>query len=223
MKNAENEKYGRLAIGILVLWLAMSIAASALLIFKADSKYSINPPLPLGLAVVVPILGFVLWFAASPGFRQFALSLNVRVLTLAQSWRIGGFVFLILYAHGILPGVFALPAGWGDMAIGITAPVAAIYFSRPGRKTSFIAWQLLGMTDLALAVTLGVLASPTPIGILAHGITTDAMTTLPLSLIPTFAVPLLTIFHIIAIAQATSWNPQLGKRVAEEKLHASVV
>jgi hypothetical protein len=32
------------------------------------------------------------------------------------------------------------------------------------------------------------------------------MTVLPLSLIPTFAVPLLMIFHIICIAQARRWS-----------------
>jgi hypothetical protein len=32
------------------------------------------------------------------------------------------------------------------------------------------------------------------------------MTVLPLSLIPTFAVPLLLILHLISIAQAKSWN-----------------
>ena len=32
------------------------------------------------------------------------------------------------------------------------------------------------------------------------------MTVLPLSLIPTFLVPLFAIFHIICIAQARSWK-----------------
>ena len=32
------------------------------------------------------------------------------------------------------------------------------------------------------------------------------MTVLPLSLIPTFAVPLLLILHLISIAQAKSWD-----------------
>ena len=83
------------------------------------------PPLALGLAVLMPIIVFLFWFAISAGFRQFALSLDPRALTLAHSWRIAGFTFLALYAAGLLPGVFALPAGLGDIAIGATAHMAA--------------------------------------------------------------------------------------------------
>ena len=87
----------------------------------------------------------------------------------------------------------------------------AIYLAGNGeRKGSFIAWQLLGMLDLVTAVTLGVLASPAPVGILGHGVTTEAMTLLPLSVIPTFAVPLLLILHIISIAQAIRGRAYAG-------------
>ncbi len=59
-------------------------------------------------------------------------------------------------------------------------------------------WQVLGISDLAMAVTLGTLARV----ISPQGIPTSAMTVLPLSLIPTFTVPLLLILHVISIAQA---------------------
>ncbi len=222
MKNINNEKYGRLTVLLLITWLALSITASAWSLFHAGSKHAVHPPLPLGLAVIMPVLLFALWFAASPEFRRFALSLNVRTLTIVQSWRIGGFVFLILYARGILPAVFALPAGWGDIAIGATAPFVALYLTREaGRKKSFIAWQLFGILDLVVAVSMGVLASPTPVGMFARGITTDVMTTLPLSLIPTFAVPLLMVLHIISIAQAARWQTQRGIETAHHTIQAS--
>ena len=41
------------------------------------------------------------------------------------------------------------------------------------------------------------------------------MTMLPLSLIPTFAVPLLLMVHIILIAQATSWQTQSANLIAK--------
>ena len=73
-----------------------------------------------------------------------------------------------------------------------------------------IAWQLLGMLDLVTAVTLGVPSSPPPVGILGYGITTQAMNMLPLSDIPTFAVPSLLTLHIISIAQAASRQADVG-------------
>jgi hypothetical protein len=125
--------------------------------------------------------------------------LDLRVLTLAQTWRVGGIVFLILHQQGALPGVFAIPAGWGDFAIGITAPIVAWYWRRPFPSKTFIVWNVLGIVDLVLAVTLGVLASRTPVGILAGDVTTRLMGQFPLSLIPTFFVPLLLILHLISL------------------------
>ncbi len=216
----DNPRYGRLTALLLAAWLAGSITASAVLIFHAGSKYAIAPPVPLGLAVILPIALFLLCFTASHGFRQFALSLNPVALTIVQTWRIGGVTFLVLAAHGLLPAVFALPAGLGDFAIGLTAPFVALYLANAGRKNSFIAWHVLGMIDLVMAVSLGVLASPAPVGILSRGVTTDIMTTLPLSLIPTFFVPLLLILHIVSIAQAVRRPAHSSHETACRMVHA---
>ncbi len=214
-----NQRYNKLVSALLVLWFIAAVSASALLMFNARSKTVIPQPLPLGLAVLVPVVIFLLWMAASPQFREFVLSRDARLLTLVQAWRIGGFTFLVLAAHHILPTTFALPAGWGDIAVGATAPFVAKYLLDPRQRTGFVAWQIVGMLDLITAVTLGVLSSPTPIGILAHGVTTEAMSVLPLSLIPTFAVPLLFIFHIICVTQAARGKIGSG---AEQRLRSAV-
>ena len=190
-----NSKYGKLTITLIAVWFIFSLSASALHVFRADPN---QPPLPLGLAALSPMVVFSVWFARSAGFREFTLALNPRILTIVQAWRIGGFVFLVLYTYGILPGVFALPAGWGDIAIGATAPFVAMKLAKPDHRKSFILWQVLGISDLVIAVTLGTTAGLFD----PHAIATDAMTVLPLSLIPTFAVPLLLILHVICIAQA---------------------
>ena len=44
-----------------------------------------------------------------------------------------------------------------------------------------------------------------------------AMTVLPLSLIPTFLVPLFFILHLICIAQARAWRVASGDRMASFK------
>lgn len=204
-----NSKYGKLTTTLIAVWFIFSLAASALHVFRTDPS---QPPLPLGLAALCPLLLFSLWFATSERFREFALALNPRILTVVQAWRIAGFVFLVLYTYGILPGVFALPAGWGDIAIGATAPLVAMKLAKPDHRKSFILWQVLGISDLVMAVTLGTTA-----GLFnPHGIATNAMTVLPLSLIPTFAVPLLLILHVICIAQARRWQAEPYSRVGEQ-------
>jgi hypothetical protein len=187
-----------LTVGLGAAWLTFSVIASALDLYRTGQG---QPPLALGLAVLIPIVVFLVWFARSAAFRQFALSLSPRVLTFVQSWRVAGFVFLVLAAYGILPRIFALPAGWGDVAIGATAWLVGWKLASADHRRSFILWQALGMTDLVMAVSMGTLA-----GVIdPREIPTSPMTVLPLSLIPTFAVPLLLILHVICIAQARRW------------------
>jgi hypothetical protein len=201
-------KYAKLSAGLLAAWLVFSLFSSALHLYRNAPN---TPPIAFGLAVVTPIVLFLVWFASSPGFRQFVLSLSPRTLTLVQSMRIAGFVFLVLGRYKILPAFFALSAGWGDIAIGVTAPFAAFWLAKPGlakpglakpaHREGFIVWQVLGIADLVNALALGALA-----GVIdPHGIPTSAMTVLPMSYIPTFAVPLFLILHIICLAQALRW------------------
>jgi hypothetical protein len=203
-----NAKYAKLTTRLIFVWFLLSLTASALHIFSTAPD---QPPIPLGLAVLIPIGIFAIWSATSQPFRQFLLSLNPSTLTFVQAWRIAGFVFLVLYAYRILPGELALPAGWGDIAIGATAPLVALKLANPSHRKSFIFWQLLGIADLVNAVGMGVAAR----FINPHGIATSAMTVLPMSLIPTFAVPLFMILHFISIAQARQWQEQPYSRVGE--------
>jgi hypothetical protein len=203
--------YGKLIAVLIAVWFAMIFSASALGVFRNQS----NRVGAVGLAALVPIALFAVWFAASEGFRKFALSLDPRVLTYSQAFRVVGVVFVILEARGILPAVFAFPAGYGDIFIGLTACFVGWKLANGGHRAGFIFWQALGITDLLLAVGTGTLA-----GLISPGSTPlVAMTVLPLSLIPTFLVPLFFIIHVICIAQARGWTATAG----EKRPFASVV
>jgi hypothetical protein len=203
-----NEKYRRLTSWLIAAWFAFALLASALHLFQNSPA---TPPIALGLAVLIPIGVFIAWFRVSPEFRAWALALNPHTLTMVQSWRIAGYVFLVLYMYRILPGNFALPAGWGDVAIGLTAPFVALKLASRPHRAAFIFWQILGMTDLVTAVGMG-----TASGFLNSGsVTTAPMTVLPLSIVPTFGVPLFFILHIISIAQARRWTETVHVRGGE--------
>ena len=191
-------KYAKLSAGLLAAWLAFALSSSALHLYVNAPN---TPPIAFGLAVLTPIVLFLVWFAFSPGFRHFLLSLSPRTLTLVQSIRIVGIVFLVLASYKILPAYFALSAGWGDIIVGATAPLAAVWLANPAHRRGFIFWQLLGIADLVNALTLAALA-----GVIdPHGIPVAPMTVLPMSYIPTFAVPVFLILHFICIAQARRW------------------
>jgi hypothetical protein len=192
-------RYAKLTSWLIGVWFVLVLTLSALHVLDSGAN---RPPLALGLAVLTPVAVFLVWYAGSSGFRTFVLSLNPRTLTLVHSWRTAGFAFVCLAAYRILPNAFGLPAGYGDMAIGLTAPLVALAVTGAEHRGSFLLWQALGMLDLVTAVSLGTLASV----IDPHGIPTSAMTVLPLSMIPAFAVPLLMMLHIVCVAQALRWR-----------------
>jgi hypothetical protein len=192
-------QYRKLTLVLLAAWFVFALTASALHLYVTSAS---QPPLPVLLAVVVPVAAFLVWMGSSPGFRRFVFSLDPRAVTMVHTWRTAGFTFLVLYTYGILPGLFALPAGWGDIAIGATAPLVALKLADAKHRKSFLLWQALGVLDLVVALSMAALISiSAPLGSGPF-----PMAVLPLSLIPTFAVPLLLILHIICIVQAWSWS-----------------
>jgi len=190
--------YAKLTRVLISAWFALIVTASALHLVHAQPG---KAPLGLLIAVLAPIFIFSVWYLRSNDFRAWILSLDPQALTRFHAWRIVGFVFVGLHTYHILPAIFALPAGWGDVIIGLTAYTASDLASRRRRK-GFVAWQLLGMLDLILAIGLGAAS-----GLIdPHGLNTAPVTMLPLSLIPGFGVPFFFILHIISIAQARRWH-----------------
>jgi hypothetical protein len=112
-------------------------------------------------------------------------------------FRVEGVVFLILMALGHLPALFALPAGLGDIAAGIAAPLVAYRLARgTGRRAA--RWHnAFGITDLVVALTLGALT-----GFQLVNVTPSAapIFELPLALIVTAGVPLLLVLHITSVS-----------------------
>jgi hypothetical protein len=178
------------------------------------------PPLPILIGVSAPLIAFLAAFWVVRAFRDFVLAVDLRLVTGIQAWRFAGFGFLALYAHGLLPGLFAWPAGLGDIAIGVTAPwVVLALVRRPGFAASqpFVVWNLLGMLDLVVAISTGVLGSGIAVG-LAGEATTGPMAQLPLVLIPAYLVPFFIMLHLAALFQArrlTRENQGHRKRVNE--------
>ena len=106
------------------------------------------------------------------------------------------------YALGLLPGVFAIPAGLGDIVAGSTALLMVIYIGRITlrRKIVYAAWTLYGMGDLFDAMILGTISSAAFTQTF-HILPTSnpAISQLPIGLIPTFGVPLLMILEVLAL------------------------
>jgi hypothetical protein len=188
-------------IGVLALWFVVVFVLGGA---GAIAQPPGTPPLPILIGAAGPVVLFLVAYRVWPAFRAFVLRLDLALATAIQAWRAGGLGFLALYAHGVLPGAFAWPAGLGDIAIGVTAPwVALALVRRPDFAISrgFVVWNLLGILDLVVAVSVGGLIS-----VLASGsageVTTQPMARLPLVLIPAYLVPLFVMLHLAALFQS---------------------
>ena len=114
-----------------------------------------------------------------------------------HSFRVAGVVFLIYLALGHLPALFALPAGLGDIAAGIAAPLAARRLAQGTGRRAALWFNAFGLTDLVVALTLGALTGYQLINVTPSG---APISELPLALIPTAAVPLLFALHITSVS-----------------------
>jgi hypothetical protein len=116
-------------------------------------------------------------------------------LVLPHTLRVVGVVFLIVMAQGHLPAAFALPAGLGDIAIGVSAPFVARRLARGTGRAGAVRFNVLGILDLIVAGIIGFLL----LGLVEVTPSTAPLTLLPLALIPTAAVPLAIALHIVSL------------------------
>jgi hypothetical protein len=159
--------------------------------------------LPAILAIAIPVVTGLILLTRSQRVATLLAAVPPSWLIGIQVFRVFGFVFLERWAHGQLPGAFALPAGSGDVLVGLLALPVALYVqsgARGGRAAAY-AWNVLGIADLVVAVTMGTLTSPGRLQLLAldqpNTVTGDAS----LVLIPAFFVPLFTILHGLSLWQ----------------------
>jgi hypothetical protein len=60
-----------------------------------------TPPLPIAIGVAAPLILFFPSLRLSQPFREFVLSLDLRLIAEMQAWRWAGLGFLSLYAHNV--------------------------------------------------------------------------------------------------------------------------
>ena len=159
---------------------------------------------PVGeVTVLLVVLAGIVAVALTSVGRSGSMRSAIRTAPLSwligvQVYRILGFIFLRLWSRGLLPGYFALPAGIGDILVGVTALPLALSIrsnSRLSRRLA-LAWNMFGILDLVNALTMGVTS------ILAQPSTAVyPLLIYPLAMVPMFGVPLALILHSLSIWQ----------------------
>ncbi|MDN5861705.1 MAG: hypothetical protein L0H84_24150 [Pseudonocardia sp.] len=181
---------------VLVGWLTATAALAA------AGRYIADPWLGVGVAAPLVLGLLALRLPAITAVREGAHA--VAVLAALQTLRVVGGAFLVLLAADRVPAGFALPSGIGDVLVGLAAPaVAYALWRRPTRRVLGIAFNVLGLLDLALAIPLGLLHAPGRLQLIVTDPTTALMGTFPMALVPTFVVPLAIVAHIASLRLLT--------------------
>ena len=154
---------------------------------------------PLG-ALIIPFCwltpSLVLWY-----YRDWFLSepLSQRWLVGLQVWRVIGGVFLIEYSQQNIPLIFALPAGVGDILVGLLAATVLWVYRHRERlpEGAIIAVLVLGVADFISAFFFGYFSSEGPAQLFFPDIVNNTLM-YPTGLIPLFLVPYAILFHTLS-------------------------
>jgi hypothetical protein len=196
---ADRARTFRASSAILFGWLAVTIVLGALGVYHVDSTEI--PTIQYGILLPILIGTLLIW--RSETVRSVIAAVPQPWLVGVQLYRALGVIFLILYATGKLPALFAWPAGIGDIAIGLLAPIVGIAYARAASKAASLvgAWNVFGILDLIVAVGTGFATAPSLIQPIEVQPTSELMTVLPMELIPVYLVPLSIVLHLASLAK----------------------
>jgi hypothetical protein len=184
---------------VLVGWFAIAVALALAGVYSAATTRI--PTIQFG--IVIPILIGCLMIWRWPAVSRLIDAVPRQWVIAIQFYRVEGVIFLVLFTTHLLPGLFALPAGLGDLAVGLLA--AAIGIGATGGRQlnprTVLRWNLLGIADLIVAVSTAFLTAPSAFQMFAFERPNELISMFPLVLIPTFLVPLAILLHIISLIQ----------------------
>lgn len=188
----------------LAAWLgSVLLLAPAPASLAGRNPYFITPLIPF--FAIVPAAIALLAAALSSRFRTALGAASLPALIGIQVYRTIGAIFLVLMVMGQVPGYFAKPAGWGDIVVGLTAPLVALALLRRSRGSTALgyAWNALGVLDLFVAVGMGTGVLPQFIqaGVDGRVPAAAVMGAFPMLLVPAFLVPVSIILHVLAMVR----------------------
>ncbi len=186
------------AAGVAGAWIGLATAVSA----AGALAYSPDQPIPVvGALFATPLLAAAALWLGSKGFRAALMAIPTELLIGLNAMRLFGVLFLALAAVDRLSGPFPYAAGIGDVITGLVAIPLALRVAR-GEPASIAGWNAFGALDLFVAVGLGLASGQVgSLQFLHTGVGSQAMQSLPFSLVPTVLVPFYLITHAVVAAQ----------------------
>jgi hypothetical protein len=183
----------------LTLWAAVAWTAAINGVFRTGTS-----PLPLlPSAIFLPVIIGTPLLLLSKRVGQLLDAMPTTWLVALQLYRAFGSQWLAYWLLGLLPGLWALPAGTGDVLTGLFAVPVAIALATgtaEGRKAAIL-WNIFGLADLAVAVTLGMIIAPGPLQLIVPNGPSIGIDGYPNVLTPAFVVRGSILLHALSLRQ----------------------
>jgi hypothetical protein len=180
------------------LWMAVAWSAAIGGAFRTGAGLPLLP-----LAILLPVIVGAPLLLLSKRVGQVLDAMPASWLVALQLYRIFGSWALAAALGGTLPALFGVPAGIGDVLTGllaVPAAIAAATGTAEGRRAA-IAWNILGLADFVVAVTLGAITSPGPLQLIVPDVPSIGAGAYPGVLTPAFAVPASVLLHVLSLRQ----------------------
>src|SRR6516164_2247049 len=186
----------RFSAAILVGWFLLAVALALKGVYQVAPDGI--PTIQYGIFVPILIGAWMIW--RSPATLRIIDAVPQPWMVGVQLYRALGVIFLILYATDKLPGLFAWPAGVGDVIVGLLAPAVALAYAGDARRNvgRVTAWNTLGILDLVVAITTGFITSPSPR--CSDEPPHELIAVFPLVLIAVYLAPLSFLLHLGSLA-----------------------
>ena len=190
----QRQRYAMQVSLFALVWFALvaGISYSNALVPREDFSFPLLGVLIVGSAVLGNIL-----LTRSITFNAALDAMPVHWLAVIQIYRVIGVIFLLLHADGLLSAYFALSTGWGDIAVGVTAPVVGFLLWKDAAKYRIAGylWCAAGIGDLLFVLYRAINSAPGPLQTTAFDIPTVIIGYFPFPLIPLLVVPISLILH----------------------------
>ncbi len=182
----------------LLISIIIAIWGVIMYFFSISWQFRLGSP---DLAWGVVILNLIWPSALVLVFKDFFIGkgLSMKWLTLTQSTRFMGTLFILENIRGFTGTAFAYVSGFGDFMAAVIALTILVQIFTGGQPTKgvYLFLILFGLLDFVVAYSLSISSSP---GVSLQSIAfgeNHSMNLYPLALLPYFLVPFATAYHFM--------------------------
>ena len=192
-------KTNTLVFVILIIWFFIALLAGL-----SGVLYKLTPPTPQ-VVIFGQVLLLIVLFNLSKSLRLWMQSINLKYLIAVHISRLVGIYFLYLYSLRLLPYDFAVKGGVGDIIVAVSALILVIcnFDNRKLNERIYLAWNTIGMLDIIFVVLTAARLS------IDDRQSMTELFRLPLSILPTFLVPIIIFTHIIIYTRLFRGKPDI--------------